>query len=382
MGVNLLWLVPGVVGGSEEYTVRLLHGLADLALPDVDVELFALDDLRRAHPDLVARFPTHTIGLRGRAKALRVAAETTWLPVEVRRRHLDVIHHPGGVVPLFTGGAAVVLTVHDLQPLDHPENFSRVKVAWLRAMLPRSIRAAEIVLTPSRWAAEQVEGRFGLATGQVRTVRHGLEPASFKRVAEDEVERVRATYRLPARWIAYPVITYPHKNHVTLIEAFTALVGGRSDVDLVLTGGEGPAEPAVRAAIASSGVADRIHRVGRVARDDLDALLAGAAVVAFPSRYEGFGVGVLEAMARGVPVVVADSTALPEVVGDAATLVGADDVAGWAEAVAAVLDDPGLARRRSQAGRAQAVTFTNWAAADELVDAYRAETRGGRLRRS
>ena len=377
VGVNLLWLVPGVVGGSEEYTVRLLHGLADLAPEDLAIELFALDDLRRAHPQLVERFPTTTIGLRGRAKALRVAAETTWLAAQVRRRGLDVVHHPGGVVPLLTGGAATVLTVHDLQPLDHPENFSRTKVAYLRAALPRSVRVADVVTTPSHAAARRVGERLGVPAARLHPVLHGLEPEAFAAADPAEVERVRAALGLAPRWILYPVITYPHKNHRVLVEAFARLAPTHPDVDLVLAGGEGPAEAAVREAVAASGVADRIHRTGRVPRADLDALLAGADVVAFPSRYEGFGVGALEAMAAGVPVVAADATALPEVVGDAGTLVGPDDGPGWVAALSRLLDDAALRAEAGAAGRRRAATFTNEAGARALASAYRAAARPG-----
>ncbi len=372
VGVNLLWLVPGVVGGSEEYTVRLLHGLADLAPPDLDIELFALDDLRRAHPSLVERFPTTTIGLRGRAKALRVAAETTWLTAQVRRRGLDVVHHPGGVVPPLRGGAATVLTIHDLQPLDLPENFSRVKVAYLRAVLPRSARVADVLTTPSRAAAARVAERLDVDPARIHPVLHGWEPEAFAPVDPAEVARVGHALGLAPRWILYPVITYPHKNHVVLVQAFRQLAATHSGIDLVLTGGEGPAEADVSAAIAASGVATRVHRTGRVPRADLDALIAGAAVVAFPSRYEGFGVGALEAMAGGAPVVAADATALPEVVGDAGLLVDPDDVAGWVTALSRVLDDEDLRRSLVAAGRARAATFTNEAGAEDLASAYRA----------
>lgn len=370
VGVNLLWLVPGVVGGSEEYTVRLLHGLADLAPPDLDVELFALDDLVTAHPELVERFPTTTIGLRGRLKALRVAAETTWLPAQVRRRHLDVVLHAGGVVPLVVGGAAPALTVHDLRPLEAPEGFSPVKVAYLKAMLPLSVRRAAVVATPSQTVARAVEARFPRARA-VQAVPHGVGPEMFAAVSEAESERVRSTYGLTGRWLVYPVITYPHKDHATLVAAFATVAERHPDIDLVLTGGEGPAEDAVRAAIAASAVAERIHRVGRVPHRDLEALVAGAAAVPFPSRFEGFGNGALEALARGVPVVAADATSLPEVVGPGGLLVPPGDAPALATALDRVLGDRALAQRLGEAGREHARGFSEAAAATALAEVLR-----------
>ncbi len=379
VGVNLLWLVPGVVGGSEEYVTRLLRGLADLDAPDLDVRLYGLDELAAAHPDLAERYPLRTVPLRGRLKGLRVAAEATWLAAQVRRERLDVIWHPGGVVPPLTGGAATVLTVHDLRPLDLPEGFSRTKVAYLRAVLPRSVRRADQVTAPSQQVVDQIVARFGIPRERARPIPHGIGPALFEAVPEAEVARVRQTYDLAGRWLLYPVITYPHKDHVTLVRAFARLAAAHPDVDLVLTGGVGPAEAAVREAIAASGVADRVRRPGRVPRADLDALLDGAAAVAFPSRYEGFGNGALEASARGTPVVASDATSLPEVVGDGGLLVPPGDVAAWADALSRVLDDPALAARLGAAGRAHAATFTDRAGAEVLLFTIRtaADSDGG-----
>jgi alpha-1,3-rhamnosyl/mannosyltransferase len=367
VGVNLLWLVPGVVGGSEEYVTRLLRGLADLDPPDLDVRLYGLDELARAHPDLAERFPLRTLALRGRRKDLRVAAETTWLAAQVRRARLDVVWHPGGVVPPLTGGAAPVLTVHDLRPLDLPEGFSRTKVAYLRTVLPRSVRRAALVTAPSQQVVDRIVARFGVPPDRARVVPHGIGAGLFAPVPAAEVDRVRATHHLAGRWLLYPVITYPHKDHVTLVRAFARLAADHPDVDLVLTGGEGPAEADVRRAIAASGVADRIRRTGRVPRPDVDALLAGAAAVAFPSRYEGFGNGALEALARGTPVVASDATSLPEVVGDGGLLVPPGDVGAWADALGRVLDDEDLAARLGAAGRAHAARFTDRAAAEALL---------------
>ena len=102
VGVNLLWLVPGVVGGSEEYTTRLLAGLAEHPAPDLHLTLFVLEPFVAAHPDLVAAYPTVTLRLDGARKPLRIVAESTWLPQRTRSRHIDLLHHAGGVVPLLS----------------------------------------------------------------------------------------------------------------------------------------------------------------------------------------------------------------------------------------------------------------------------------------
>jgi alpha-1,3-rhamnosyl/mannosyltransferase len=137
----------------------------------------------------------------------------------------------------------------------------------------------------------------------------------------------------------------------------------------VLTGGEGPSEPAVRASIARLGIQGKVVRTGRIPRDELDALVDGARAVVFPSRYEGFGLPVLEAMASGCPVIAADATALPEVVGDAGQLVGPDDVEGWRAAMARALDDDG--ERSGEPGRRQAAGYSEAASVALLLGVYR-----------
>jgi alpha-1,3-rhamnosyl/mannosyltransferase len=172
-------------------------------------------------------------------------------------------------------------------------------------------------------------------------------------------------------FLLYPAVTYPHKNHETLIRALAALRGRRPDLSLVLTGAEGPEEESLGLLVRELGVGSAVHRVGRIPREDLDACLRRAAVLTFPSRYEGFGIPVVEAMAVGVPVVAADATAVPEVVEDAGLLVGADDVDGWIDAIDSVLGDPGLRDRLIRAGFERWRRFEQVDAARILAEAYR-----------
>jgi alpha-1,3-rhamnosyl/mannosyltransferase len=152
---------------------------------------------------------------------------------------------------------------------------------------------------------------------------------------------VRRRFRLPGPFVLYPAITYPHKNHVMLIEAFALLRATHPDAVLVLTGGAGSCEPEVATAIERCGVGRSVRRLGRVSRSEVDGLFAAASAVAYPSRYEGFGLPVLEALGAGTPVVAADAASMPEVLGGAGQLVDPDDPEAWAAALGRVLDrDP------------------------------------------
>ena len=370
IGVNLLWLRPGIVGGSEEYLVRQLLGLAEIdadADAAFDVTVFALPSLRVAHPELAAAFEIVDAPVSGDARPRRVVAEATWLASEARRRGLALVHHGGGTVPARTGGMPAVLTVHDLQVLQFGEFFSPAKRAYLRAALPRSVRRAAAICVPSAYVAGTLREAYQVAPERLFVVPHGLTRAGATATTPTPAAVLRQRYGLPERFVVYPAITHPHKDHVTLLRALARIDG----LGAVLLGGQGRAEADVAAAIAHLGLGARVVRPGRVPDADRDGCYRAAVALAFPSRYEGFGAPVLEAMALGCPVVAADATALPEVVGDAGLLVAPGDVRAWASALARVADDAVLRDRLTDAGRRRAAVMTAAHSARALVNAYR-----------
>ncbi len=339
VGVNLLWLVPGVVGGSEDYTVRLLEAVGRGPTESVHLRLFVNRGFAAAHPALAAVFPVTVAPIWGTSKPARILAENVWLPLTALRHRVELMHHAGGLVPLVRSGP-VVETVHDFQPVAMPENFSRVKRSYLRRWAPWSARTAKRVITITEWVADDVSQRSGAPRERFRVVPHGnvvVNPASGARQAA-----VRAKYGLDEDpYFLFPAITYVHKNHRLLVDAMKAADRLLPDQSfrLVLAGGEASEEGNVRAAIAASPVAARIVRTGRIPAADLEALYDAAAAVLFPSRYEGCGIPVLEAFAHGTPVVASDVGALPESAGRAALLLPADDVSAWAGAMVELLQD-------------------------------------------
>ena len=362
--VNLCWIVPGAVGGSEEYTTRLLRAVAATDADDVQVELAAPAELAEAHPELADRFATATFRGPAELRPYRVALESTWL----RRRSggADVVHHFGGRLPARRAGRTV-LTIHDLQPLDLPANFSRTKRAYLGWALPRSARHADLVCTVSDWVAAGVVDRFGVDPARVRVV-----PSTWDAAIEPDAADPLVAGLGPGPVIVYPAATYPHKDHTTLIRAATRLAERHRQLQLVLLGGAGRAERDVARAVGEAGAAVRIVRPGRVAPSSVVSLLARADVLAFPSRYEGFGLPVLEAMRLGTAVVAADAAALPEVVADAGLLVAPAAVDAWVDALDAVIADAALRDRLVAAGRTRAQGFAPRRAAHRLLDAWRA----------
>jgi alpha-1,3-rhamnosyl/mannosyltransferase len=364
VGVNLLWCDPGRVGGSEQYLVRQLDGLAGAVDADeVDLTMFAPQSFAAAHPELVVRRATEVPRLAGHRRPVRIAAEHSWLAWRTRRARFDVVHHGGGTTPSI-GARPIVLTVHDLQYLTHPGFLSRTKLAYLQRIVPRSVDRAAVVTTPSEYVRGTVIDAFGVDPSDVVVVPHGFDPPTRDPVDEAELRRRFALGRGPV--IVYPAITHPHKQHRFLLEVM-ARHWTAPDLRLVLLGGHGAAESEVRTAITELGLVDRVVRPGWVADADRDALVTIADALVFPSGYEGFGAPVLEAMALGTPVVCSDHPALREVVGEAGVVLPLAHEA-WA-------DVPDDVRRRhdalATAGRARARSFTEAVSGAALLAAYR-----------
>ena len=365
VGINLLWMVPGVVGGSETYVTRLLSGLVERSTA-FDYTLFALPQFKDAHPDLAKTFKTAFAPVSGQWKSFRIAGENSWLIRECRRRHIDLVHHAGGVIPVLRT-TRPVLTIHDLQYLYYPEYFTTSKLAYLKRMVPRSAEAARLVLTPSEYTRRTVIERLNIDPSIVIVVPHGISP----REPETPADGVREVYGLPERFFLYPAITYPHKNHLVLLEAFARLRRLKPETMLVFTGAKGSMETRIASEIHKLGIDASVKRLGYVPATHLDAMYRQAVAMCFPSRFEGFGAPVLEAMARGCPVIAANATALPEVVGNAGQLVSPDNAEQWTRAMTAVLEDDSERERLAKAGIERSREF-NWTrAADLLEDSYR-----------
>jgi glycosyltransferase involved in cell wall biosynthesis len=365
IGINLLWMVPGVVGGSETYMARLLSGLAERSTA-FDYTIFALPQFKEAHPVMAKTFKMAYAPVSGQWKSFRVAGENTWLVQQCRKRKIALVHYAGGVVPMIRTSRPV-LTIHDLQYLYYPEYFTKTKLNYLKVMVPRSAETARLVLVPSEYTRRTVIERLNIDPSIVIVVPHGVSP----REGKETTQEIRGRYDISGPFFLYPAITYPHKNHLVLIDAFAKVLKTHPETTLVLTGAKGSMEVRMRSAIQGLGIGDRVKRLGYIPSDDLDALYHEAVAMTFPSRFEGFGAPVLEAMARGCPVIAADATALPEVVEEHGCLVSPDNSDHWAQAMAEVLDDAELRNRFSKSGLERAREFTWTRSADILEEAYR-----------
>ena len=370
IGINLLWLLPELAGGAEEYAIRVVRALDQVAGDGPEITLLCNRRFPSAYPELTDRFETAIAPIDGGSRSLRIGMESTWLVREADRARLHLVHHLNNVVPWIRNRPSL-LTIHDLRPLVLPGTLGRAHGAYLRSRLGPSVRHSAVITTPSAFVRQTVIDLLDADPARVQVVSAPLFPA------EGRPDEGSGAGGIEGRFFIYPAITNPHKNHGTLLRAFAKVVVDHPDVVLVLTGAEGPAESAVVDSIAHLGLRDSVRRLGRVPVARLHALFRDAAALTYPSTYEGFGLPLAEAMAAGCPVIASNRSALPEVLGDAGMLLDPDDVDGWTEAMVRTLSDEALRATMIAAGRERVRSLTPQETAGRLIGAYRLALDGG-----
>jgi glycosyltransferase involved in cell wall biosynthesis len=290
------------------------------------------------------------------------------VPVELFTGRVDLFYSPDFVLPPALPGTRTVLTVHDLSFLHYPDHFVPKLVRYLSRVVPRSVARADRVLADSEATRNDLTRLMDVAPEKVTVLYSGVDPRFHPEPEPGERERLAARYGIGARPYVLSVGTVqPRKNYARLIRAFSQLPG---DVELLIGGGRGWLYEEVLVEAARH---ERVRMLGFVADADLPALYRGAALFAFPSLYEGFGLPVLEAMACGVPVVCSNVSSLPEVAGEAALLVDPHDEAALTEAMQLGLTDKELRAEMVGQGLEQAAKFTWERAARQLLDVLEGE---------
>jgi len=357
IGLNLVFLVPGEQGGMEVYARELLRALP-AERPDLRLTAFVNREARAAGGEWDAFADVVEVPVFARNRVEWVRGEQLLLPGLARRAGVDVLHSLASTAPA-RGHFRRVVTIHDLLYRVVPEAHFGVLGLGMRVLVPLAARTSDRVIAISRSTAADV-----LRYLKVPAARLDVIPSGVGVTAASEPEPatgLRERHGLGTRQVVLSVSAKrPHKNLMRLLNALAAIAPERRPV-LVVPGYPTPYEQTLRERAAQLGVLADLRLLDWVSGPELEGLYALADVFVFPSLYEGFGLPVLEAMRRGVPVACSDSSSLPEVAGDAALLFDPYDTAAITTAMERLLGDPAEADRLRAAGRAQAARFT-WAA--------------------
>lgn len=348
VAMPLLTFVPGAMGGSERFALRLIEALGardDVVLRTV-VSGVGSGTTPAGTETIAARVPggastlarVATLG-RSLLPDRRVAAVLEWA---------DVVHYPFSVPVPGPGDRPFVQTLHDVQHHDFPGFFGLMERTYRRFAYDRTSRRADAVVTISSFSRERIVDVLGVDPAKVFVIAPGVDLPTTR-------------WTGGGGFVLYPSRMWPHKNHARLIEAMEA-VRKTHDLRLVLTGGDA----------AGFELPSWVDNRGLVSDPELHELYRSAECVAFPSLYEGFGMPVIEAMGFGCPVASSTAGALSEVCADAAVMFDPTDVESMAAAICLAVDS---GQRLGPAGLARAEQFSWHAVASKHAELYRSLTR-------
>jgi glycosyltransferase involved in cell wall biosynthesis len=379
VGLNLLFLGEAS-GGVGRYACELTGALA--SRKDLALEILATRDgipvMRRE--SWWGSVPVRVVPIRRSDRVRYLAASLSGASAWALKRRLDVLHSPANVGPVASPGVANVITVHDL--IWHHAGLdwgTKEAIHAIRRASELSLPRGDRIIAISDWAAQDLKSVFSIEPERISVVMQGVRgPRVLPESREISAFRTRLGIQSEARVVLCVAQKRPYKRQDVLVRALANL---SSDVVLVLPGAASDWEHRLRQLSSDLGVSDRVVFPEWISDADLEILYAMATLVALPSRFEGFGLPALEAMARGVPVACSNRAALPEVVGPAAAVFDPDDADGVSSVLRKALEDESLRAQMREAGHRRAAEFSWERTADRTAAVYRDAAVAHRARR-
>jgi glycosyltransferase involved in cell wall biosynthesis len=370
VAVDTNCILPGQVGGIENYTLGLIEALKIAQSPAKKLILLT----RPENQALFAGFAdkrTETVLLERAApnwdelrkcdpdRAQKALGEFQRRKMEtLHRRAVDVVHFPGNTINPLDIDLPVVLNLHDLQHRHFPEYFSDEEIARREKWWVMSAQRADALIAGSSFIRDDLCGQLGIDRSKIFVTPDVFQSAFFRRPAEEQLDDLRKRYELPEKFFIYPAAAWPHKNHGRLIEAFKS--AGIEDAQLILTG----------AGHEQSAGSENIRFVGRVSTEDLVGLYCLATALVFPSQYESWSIPIMEAMACGCPVASSNATSLAEQVGAAGLLFDPTDIGAIAKAMRVLAGSRFLRQTLAERGRERVRQFSPQRFIETVSQAY------------
>jgi glycosyltransferase involved in cell wall biosynthesis len=355
IGLNLVFLVPGETGGMEVAARELIPQLLAEAPAGTRFTAFVNREAAAAEGPWGELLPAVTVPVRGRSRVQWVLGEQTLLPALAARAGVELLHSMASTAPL-AGPFRRVVTIHDLIYARFPDAHPGLRAKGMSLLVPAAARRSRRVIADSESTREDIVALLGVPADRVDVVPLGL--GTVQREQPPPQAEVRARLQLGERRVLLSLSAKrPHKNLAVLIGALARIPAERRPL-LVLPGYPTWHEQELRELAGALGVQDDVRFPGWISASDLEGLWSVASAFVFPSLYEGFGLPVLEAMARGVPVACSNASSLTEIAGDAALLFDPHDEAAVTAAVERLLGDAGEAERLAARGRERARMFT------------------------
>ncbi len=349
--------------GISQYTLRLLEELAAIDKEDE----FTVFQSRKDRSVLVdqSNFRKRSLWTPPHHRL-----EQLLLPLELAAVDLDVLHSPD-FIPPFRRNCKSVITVHDLNFLLYPD-FLTPESASYYGQIDQAVRRCDHIIAVSESTKRDIIHLTGAPEDKITVVHEAAHPIYRPLQDQNQVQEAKMRFGIETDFVLFVSTIEPRKNVPTLLRSYKQLLDNyRAGVDLALAGEKGWLFHQVYKLVDELGIKERVHFLGRVSSEDLLGLYNAAQLLVHPAFYEGFGLPPLEAMACGTPVVVSNTSALPEVVGDAALLVDPTEVDELTVAIWRLLSDPDLRRELSEKGLKRARLFSWRKAARQTLKIYR-----------
>lgn len=329
IGLNILYLIPGGVGGTETYARHLISAMTKQLKAGDELVIYAT---RETAPTFAEskHVKVITMPIYARSRFTRLLAEQLLLPLYLIHDRINVIFSLGYSSPLLHPCPAVV-TIHDLNWYYHPEDFGWMeRIAWKCITILSAFSATHIV-SISQATTNSLTGVLKISNSKISTILHGspqkYEGKKGKRILDND-------------YIFTVLAGYPHKNLITLLKAFNIVSKKHNKLSLVVCGLSGKADDICSKYIKDNSLDNKVKILGYVSDNILIRLYQHATIFVFPSAYEGFGIPVLEAMSYGVPVISSNAFSLKEVINEGGILVDAYDVDGYIKNINLLLGSP------------------------------------------
>ncbi len=348
-------------GGVRRYAHELFWALAEC---EEQVELVALG------PPPGVELPPSIIG---RPARLGLPTNLGWtlagLPLTARGASLDAFHGPAYTAPLWAM-PATVLTVHDVSYARHPEWYPYRRDPIRRAFYRACARRADLLITDSEFSSQEIQAAYGIEASRIAIVPLGVGPP-FVPAAPAENGNPAGS---DSPYVIHVGDLHPRRNLHTALRAVLSVrqsTSALSRLRLILVGVDRGSAAQLEELVGSAGQRDSLVFKNAVSDEELAELYRSALALVYPSRYEGFGLPLVEAMACGTPVVASNAGSIPEVVGSASRLLDPDDVDGFAAAISGIATDAGLRARLRDASLERASRFSWQRVARDTIEVYR-----------
>lgn len=288
------------------------------------------------------------------------------------QQEVDVFHGLSNELPLNIRGVRTVVTIHDLIFRHYPQTYTWIDRHIYDYKFRRACKLADCVVAVSECTKRDIVHYYGIPAEKIEVVYQGCDPQFNQSVSPDQIRQILTKYQLPTHYILNVGSIEERKNVLLAAEALEYLP---ADTHLVIVGKHTPYTTRVEQYVQAHGLTERVHFLHQAAFPDFPALYQGADVFVYPSRFEGFGIPILEALCSGTPVVAATGSCLEEAGGPDSLYVHPDDKKGLAQAILRIQQDEALRARMVQQGKAYAQRFSQQQQTQQLLTIYQRLTK-------